>query len=99
MGQSNGVKARLVARGNEEQKKVKTDSPTISKMTLRIMFAMTAQFGWRIESSDVTAAFLQGASIDREVFVTPPQEADTRKGYLWKLLKPVYGLDDACRNF
>ena len=97
--QSKGVKERLVARGNEEQKKVKTDSPTISKMTLIIMFAMTAQFGWRIESSDVTAAFVQGASIDREVFVTPPQEADTRRGYLWKLSKPVYGLDYACRNF
>ena len=46
LGQSKGVQARLVARGNEEQ-----------EMKLRIMIAMTAQYGWRIESSDVTAAF------------------------------------------
>ena len=50
----NGVKARLVARGNE----VRTDSPTIVKPTLRIQFALAAQYGWKIECSNATAAFL-----------------------------------------
>ena len=90
----NGVKARLVARGNE----VRTDSPTIGKPTLRIQFALAAQHGWKVECSDVTAAFLQGEKLSRDVFVTPPPEAQ-EEGKIWKLLKPVYGLDDACRNF
>ena len=97
-GNVKGVKARLVARGNEEMQAVRTDSPTIGKSTLRIQFAVAAQLEWKIECSDVTAAFLQGESLTREVFVIPPPEAK-EEGKIWKLLKPVYGLDDACRNF
>ena len=98
LGDIKGVKARLVARGNEEKNEVRTDSPTIGKPTLRIQFALAAQYGWKVECSDVTAAFLQGEKLSRDVYVTPPPEAQ-EEGKIWKLLKPVYGLDDACRNF
>ena len=40
--------------------------------------------------------FLQGKSIDREVFLKPPIEANRTK-VLWKLKKCVYGLSDASR--
>ena len=97
-GQVKGVKARLVARGNEESQTVRTDSPTVGKSTLRLQFAIAAQYSWKVESSDVTAAFLQGEKLTRDVFVVPPSEVQ-EDGKLWKLVKPVYGLDDACRNF
>ena len=98
LGDVKGVKARLVARGNEEMQAVRTDSPTIGKATLRIQFAVAAQLGWKVECSDVTAAFLQGESLSRDIFVIPPPEAKI-EGKIWKLLKPVYGLDNSCRNF
>ena len=44
----------------------------------------------------MTAAFLQGFEIDREVFLVPPAEAE-KNDILWRLKKPVYGLSDASR--
>ena len=42
------------------------------------------------------AAFLQGKTIDRDVFIKPPPETGC-KGYIWKLRTCVYGLADASR--
>ena len=56
----------------------------------------TSSMKWSINSIDIKAAFLQGKSIDRELFLKPPKEADS-KGSLWKLKKAVYGLSDASR--
>ena len=36
--------------------------------------------------------------MDREVFVRPPDDIK-KEGIIWKLLKPLYGLDDALRKF
>ena len=42
---------------------------------------------------DVTSAFLN-APLEREVYVQPPKDWQ-RPGYLWRLVKAMYGLDDA----
>ena len=93
-----GFKARLVACGNEENQLLRTDSPTIGKMTLKIILTVAAQLGWKIESGDVKAAFLQGQNLEREVHIVPPKEANEGNN-LWLLLKPIYGLNDASRSF
>ena len=36
--------------------------------------------------------------MDREVFLQPPKDIK-REGYIWKLKKPLYGLNDALRKF
>merc|ERR1711895_260102 len=36
--------------------------------------------------------------LDREVFMKPPEDI-RKEGKIWKLLKPLYGLDDASRKF
>ena len=59
---------------------------------------VVASKGWIVNSLDVKAAFLQGLPITREVYLKPPKEAQ-QKGKLWKLLRCVYGLDDASRQF
>ena len=43
----------------------------------------------------VKTAFLQGHRLDRDVFIKPPKEAACQQTVIWKLLKPVYGLQDA----
>ena len=91
------VKARLVARGFEEKaSNARTDSPTCSRQSLRMAFIMTSTMGWQIQSLDITSAFLQGNSIERDVFLKPPLEASSN-GMLWKLKRCIYGLNDAPR--
>ena len=62
-------------------------------MSLRAVFSVVAQKGWKINSMDIKAAFLQGENIKRELFILPPPEAKTMK--IWKLKKCIYGLCDA----
>ena len=91
------VKARLVARGFEEDStQFRTDSPTCMRESLRLTLCLAASKGWTINSIDYKVAFLQGKAIEREVFLHPPKEAKI-DGKLWRLKKVVYGLSDASR--
>lgn len=92
------AKARLVARGFEEQKCVQADSPTVSKETMKVFLALASTLSWKCHSIDIKAAFLQGNEINREMFLRPPKEAAV-PGKIWKLKKCVYGLNDASRNW
>ena len=93
------MKARLVARGYEEEGEVVSDSPTMNKSSLRIILTLAASKGWTLETTDIKSAFLQGDTINRLVCVKPPREAKLEKGYLWKLEKCLYGLKDASRQW
>ena len=58
------IKARLVARGFEENiKNVRTDSPTCSRQSLRMTLITAPTMGWELNSMDITSAFLQGNGI------------------------------------
>ena len=92
-------KARLICHGNQQsvwnsEQSAKTDSPTVKKKSIKILIAMAAQHGWTVKSQDVTAAFLQAKDLIREVYVQPPKEIH-KEGIIWKLVKPMYGLDEA----
>ena len=49
-------------------------------------------------SIDIRAAFLQAKILDREVYMKPPEDQKV-DSYVWKLEKPLYGLDDVSRKF
>jgi len=89
------TKARLCARGFEEDQNFRTDSPTCSREGIRVILTLIASKGWKCNSLDVKTAFLQGKVLERVVIVKPPKEAQTDK--LWLLQKCVYGLADASR--
>jgi len=98
-----GVKARLVCHGNqaslmEETVDQRSDSPTVKKSSVRLMIFLAAQYGWKIETRDVTAAFLQADDLEREIYVQPPKESED-KDKLWRLVKPMYGLDEASHRW
>ena len=93
------VKARLVARGFEEDiLNVRTDSPTCSRQSLRFSFVTAATMNWDLHSLDITSAFLQGNEIEREVYLQPPVELQ-EAGLIWKLKRCIYGLKDAPRSW
>ena len=51
-------KARLVARGFEEQTdNIETESPTCSKDTLREMISVISQNNWELKSIDILISF------------------------------------------
>ena len=96
------TKARLVARGDKELNvaDIRSDSPTGSKIGLRLLLSTCASKGWKCKSIDFKNAFLQGMPLDREVFMLPPK--DYRNEYpdiVWRLVKPLYGLKDASRQW
>ena len=96
----NGIittKARLVVRGFEDQdsEKSETNSPTCTKEAIRIALSIIAANEWDCKSIDAKAAFLQGKPLNRDIFVKPPKEAQTKN--IWKLKKAVYGLNEASR--
>ena len=92
------VKARLVVRGFEELEYPQSDSPTASNNSLKLFFALAANEFMKVQSMDVTSAFLQGQPLRRKVFMEPPVERQ-RNGMIWKLKKSVYGLYDASRKW
>ena len=84
-----GAKARLVARGFEDEDQVPSDSPTAAKSTLRTVLAIAANESWIIETIDIKAAFLQSRMINRNVYILPPPEA-RQDGIIWKLKKKQF---------
>ena len=92
------IKARYCLRGFKEYVKPRSDSPTVDRVSTKLLYAIAGNEGWRMESIDVTAAFLQGSELDREIFVQPPKEAKM-DGFLWKMKKAAYGLYDASRRW
>ena len=89
------IRARLVARGFEEEEEIDTASPTMQKSSLRAILSLSALKSWSLETTDIKSAFLQGADMERRVHIKPPKEADLPKGKVWLLKKCLYGLKDA----
>ena len=72
-------RARLVARGYEEEYEVQSDSPTVDKASIRLIMMLCATNKWTVKTSDVKSAFLQGLELDRHVVMKPPKEAGLQK--------------------
>ena len=97
-GQKQACKARLVARGLQDPLKPQLDSPPASKESFKMLVAVAVNSGFKSASVDIRAAFLQSKVLDREVFIEPPRDVK-KQGCIWKLRKPLYGLDDASQKF
>ena len=60
--------------------------------------AVAALKEFNISSLDIRAAFLQARKLDRPIYMKPPKDLK-KNGVIWKLLKQLYGLDDASHKF
>ena len=54
---------------------------------------MAANQDFKLRSIDIRAAFLQARELNRDVFLMPPKDI-RKEGYVWKLKKPLFGLND-----
>ena len=104
------AKARLTVRGDLEKRHdyklgfdpVPADSPTVSRVGLRMFFAIAAQARWNLESFDVPTAFLQADKSymynRRQVlYLEPPVELKQYPDEVWECEKVPYGCTDAPR--
>jgi hypothetical protein len=96
------LKCRPVRQGNldEEKYALRKDSSTAQKklghLILVLFLAIAMLQNISVGSIDVVAAYLQSGPLPRRVFVIPPQEW-ARRGCLWRLLRPAYGLVESGR--
>ena len=66
---------------------------------MRLFITISASADWTVKTTDIKSAFLQGMTLDRDVFISPPKEADLDGSKIWKLNWCIYGLNDGARKF
>merc|ERR1711942_172455 len=65
---------------------------------MKMFFTVAANEDFELRKIGIRAAFLQTKQLDRDVFLKPPKDIKKEK-IIWKLKKPLYGLNDASRKF
>ena len=71
-GKKQKPKARLVARRFQETIEPKSDSPTDSKESFKMLMAIAAHEYFKLASVDLRAVSHQSRTLDRDVFTLPP---------------------------
>lgn len=99
--QGETFKARLVARGDQQQSTTFTEtySPTLRLELLRMVMALAVAKGHHLAQVDVRTAYLN-AQLDTEVFIWPPagtQYANHSPPPVLPLNRALYGLRQAGR--
>ncbi|CAI7807458.1 unnamed protein product [Closterium sp. NIES-53] len=102
-GSPPAFKARYVARGFSQRQGVdffQTFSPTAKMTTLRVLLHVATQRDYELHSLDFSTAFLQG-SLHKEIWLRRPPgfTGSFPAGTQWSLLRPVYGLRQAPREW
>ncbi len=102
-GNISRYKARFVCKGYTQTAGVdyfETFAPVVNATSLRILLAMAARNNWDVLHMDVKTAFLN-APVDEKIYVQQPQGFVVRgkEGWVLELLKSLYGLRQAPRNW
>ena len=93
---ASGPKSRYCARGDMEDPyppPEETFASTPPAPVVREIIRHAAQRGRRLRKKDVTQAFTQADEFppDVHIYIEPP-EGHEEAGYVWRLLRPLYGL-------
>lgn len=96
----------LKAGWSFEKESFRTDCPTASNTSINILLSFASNKGLELHSGDITAAFLQGAAIERKLLLSAPKDGIPVEGgdnipvcKAGSAVMSVYGSKDALRGF
>ncbi|CAE7835178.1 RE2 [Symbiodinium microadriaticum] len=100
-------KARLVIGGHRDPDAhmLQTDAPTVNRLTVLTLLQLVASRRgsqkWQAAAGDITAAFLNGDLLERELFLSQPKTGlkDLHPEQLLRITKGVFGLPDSPRKW
>ena len=100
-GSTERYKARLVAQGFTQQYGTDYDEtfcPVVRQESLRVLIALSVQYGLKLHQVDVTTAFLNG-DLEEEVYMKQPKRFVTKgqERLVCRLRKSIYGLKQSSR--
>ena len=94
-------KSRLVvqAYNDAEKELVLTQSPTIQRVSQRLILALTATLigsGKNLYLRDISQAYVQSdTELCRDLYIKPPIELEIAHNMVLKVIKPLYGIPEA----
>jgi hypothetical protein len=100
-GSVDRFKARLVARGFSQRAGVdysETVSPVVKLSTLRTFLAIVAKRNMHMHSADIETTF-PNADLQEEIYMRQPRGAEDGTARVMRLLKSIYGLKQASREW
>ena len=65
---------------------------------MKLFFSVAANVDFELRSIYIRVAFFQAKELNRHVYLMPPKDV-RREGYIWKLKKSLYGLNDTSKKF
>lgn len=88
------AKARLVARGFQEQDSGNVNYAPVARMcTVRTFLSAALMNNWKVSYFDVPTAFLQ-SRLESQIYIYPPEGVNTKSNVL-RLNRPLYGLRES----
>jgi hypothetical protein len=100
-GSVDRFKARLVAKGFSQRAGVdysETFSPVVKLSILRTVLAIAAKRNMHMHSADIETTFLN-ADLQEEIYMRQPIGAEDGTPRVMRLLKSIYGLKQASREW
>jgi transposase InsO family protein len=94
-------KARLVARGFSQKFGVdfmETFAPTVRHDTLRVFMAVVCKDDLELHQVDVNNAFTE-STLQEDIFMIPPPGVNIPPNMVFKILRSLYGLKQAARDW
>ena len=92
------IKARLYTMGNSSEEfskdSIQFESPKCGRYTVKAILSLVPDNKWRIGTFDVSSAFFQGDTLERDVYVKNPEGSG-----FWLLNTALYGLREGVRNW
>jgi histone deacetylase 1/2 len=100
-GSVDRFKARLAAQGFSRRATVdyyETFSPIVKLITLSTIMAIASERNMHMHSADIETAFLN-ADLQEEIYTRQPRGAEDGTPRIMRLLKSIYGLKQASREW